>query len=74
MSLLILSFLAMAEEPRVVYKEKTEIDFEALELEGQLQKPHQALIFEKRGALFNPLVTIREEWNNEMLESLNHIQ
>jgi hypothetical protein len=74
MFLLILSLTSYAEEPTVVYKKETEIDFEAVDIEGQLKKPQGSLISENHRAIFNPLISIREEWNNEMLESLNHIQ
>ena len=73
MILLILSLFAQAEEPTVVYKEKTEIDFEAVDIEGQLKKPTGALISERKDIIFNPLVQIRTEWNFEMVESINEI-
>ena len=73
MILLILSLFAVAEEPRVIYKEKTEIDFEAVDVEGTLKKPTGALISERKDIIFNPLVQIRTEWNLEMTESINEI-
>ena len=74
MILLILTTLSLAEEPKVVYKEKTEIDFEAVDIEGVNKKPRQALIMENKRAIFNPLINIREDWNVEMAESVDHIQ
>ena len=74
MILLILSLFAVAEEPRVIYKEKTEIDFEAIDVEGNIKKPQQALVMESTRAIFNPLVQIRNEWNQEMIGSLEDIQ
>ena len=74
MFLLILSLFAQAEEPTVVYKEKTEIDFEALDIEGSLKKPVGVLLSERKEIIFNPLVKIREEWISEMNESINDIQ
>lgn len=74
MILLIFNLFAYAEEPKVVYKEKTEIDFEAVDIEGTTKKPRQALIMETTRAMFNPLVQIRENWSYEMTESINDIQ
>ena len=71
---IIFSMLAYAETPKVVYKEKTEIDFEAVDIEGTNKKPMQALIMENNRAIFNPLVKIREGWTNEMTESVEQIQ
>ena len=73
MTLLFLSLTLKAEEPKIVYKEKTEIDFESVEIEGQLKKPQGSLISEQNRALFNPLVSIRTNWSLEMIESINQI-
>ena len=70
---LILAGLAISED-NVVYKKKTEIDFESVEIEGQIKKPPGAFIKEKEKAIFNPLVQIREAWVNEMTQSVNDIQ
>lgn len=63
-----------AESPKVIYKEKTEIDFEALDIEGTTKKPMQSLITEQSRAIFNPLVKIRKEWHQEMIDSIDDIQ
>lgn len=73
MFLLILTTLSMAED-NVVYKKRTEIDFEAVDVEGQIKKPPGALLQEKNRALFNPLVHIRETFTSEMTQSINEIQ
>tara|TARA_A100001011_G_C14235371_1_gene810751 strand:- start:716 stop:943 length:228 start_codon:yes stop_codon:yes gene_type:complete len=65
---------AKADEPQVIYKDKTEIDFEAVELEGQLKKPHGEMIVERIKAEFNPLVPIREDFLKEMTQSLNEVK
>tara|TARA_Y100000385_G_C12937069_1_gene569313 strand:- start:198 stop:422 length:225 start_codon:yes stop_codon:yes gene_type:complete len=74
MLLLILSLLTYAEEPVVIYKKETKIDFEAVDIEGQLKKPQNTLISETNRALFNPLVQIRTTWNLEMTRSIDDIQ
>ena len=74
MFLLILSLFAQAEEPKIIFKERTEIDFEAVDIEGRTKKPMQALITEQTRATFNPLVRIRKEWHLEMIESVDDIQ
>jgi len=74
---LLLTLLTLAqevEEPKVIYKKKTEIDFEALELEGELIKPQGNLILERKRANFNPLIRLKEDFNTEMAESIKNIQ
>ena len=74
--LLLLISLAIADEPKepeIVYKKQTEIDFEALELEGELVKPQGALLLERRKAHFNPLIKLRKDFNLEMSQSVEDI-
>ena len=69
MLLLFLCSLSFAEEPKVIYKKKTEIDFEGLEIEGELLKPSGALINERKPAPFNPLIQLRTDFKVEMKQS-----
>ena len=76
---LILTFSAYAdepqeEEPKVVYKQKTEIDFEGVEVEGQLVKPQGSLILNRRAAHFNPLIKLRTDFDDEMDKSVDEIK
>jgi hypothetical protein len=59
---------------RVVYRTKTEIDFEDLEIEGILQKPQSALVLERKKANFNPLIKLRTDWNDAIQESVDEIK
>lgn len=61
-------------DDRVVYKQKTEIDFEDLEIEAVLQKPQSALILERKKASFNPLVKLRTDWKDEMDQSIDEMK
>ena len=74
---LILSALAFAnpeEDRKVVYKQKTEIDFEGVELEGQLIKPQGAIITERKNAAFNPLIQLRTDFKQEMSLSVEEMK
>ena len=55
--LFLLSGTAYANEdepqPQVVYKQKTEIDFEGVEVDGSLVKPQGSLVLERKRAQFN---------------------
>ena len=62
------------DEPIVLYKKKTEIDFEALELEGELVKPQGNLILERKKANFNPLIKLRKDFTQEINQSIGDIQ
>lgn len=67
----LLSTIAFADDEteddrKIVYKQKTEIDFEGLEVEGVLQRPQSALVIERRSASFNPLIKLRTDWKDQI--------
>ena len=71
--LFLLSY-SFAEDPKVIYKKETEIDFEGLEIEGELLKPSGAIISERKPAPFNPLIQLRTDFNIEMRQSVINIK
>jgi len=74
LNLLLIATLSRAEEVQIVYKQKTEIDFEGVDVEGQLVKPEGQLITEREIAQFNPLIKLRYNFNEEMSQSVNDIK
>ena len=62
------------EEPRVVYKQKTEIDFEGVEVEGELVKPQGSLLLERKHAKFNPMIKLRTDFDDFMDESVDEVK
>ena len=76
--LFLLSSLAYAddkeEEPKVVYKQRTEIDFEGVEIEGELVKPQGSLVLDRRHAKFNPMIKLRTDFDDEMDKSVQEIK
>ena len=71
---LFISNNAHAQDGEVIYKEKTEIDFEALDIEGQLKKPNMSPTTGRGGANFNSLVQPRADFIVEMEDSLDDIE
>ena len=59
---------------KVVYKQKTEIDFEGLDVNGELVKPQSALVLDRKKANFNPLIKIRQDFNPEMEQSIDEVK
>ncbi len=62
------------ENPDVRYKKKTEIDFEDVSVDGELKKPHGAYLLDKRQSSFNPLIRLKENFNEEMVNSVNQVR
>ena len=58
MILLLITTLSFAQEKdrQIRYRDKTEIDFEEVDVTGQLVKPQGALLLDRKKASFNPLI------------------
>lgn len=74
MFLLFIISLVFAEERNSKYQYQTEIDFDALDITGEMVKPQGSLIIERQGVKFNPLIELRMDWNEEMRESVREIK
>jgi hypothetical protein len=75
------SATAMAEDPvspdedrKVIYKQRTEIDFEGVEVEGTLVRPQGSLILARKAGSFNPLIRLRMDFEPELNNSVNLIK
>ncbi len=76
MFLLLIINLASAQDNNraVTYKKKTEIDFEGVDISGELVKPQGALLLDRKRASFNPLIKIRADFNPEISTSVSEIK
>ena len=74
--IIFLTGLVFAKEPEPVikYKKETEIDFEGLEIEGELLKPMGSVIRDRKVAPFNPLISLRTDFNQEIIKSAHEIK
>ncbi len=59
---------------QIKYKERTEIDFEGLDVTGELVKPAGQLLLDRRKANFNPLIRMRENFTAEMKQSVDEVK
>ena len=74
LSLLSTSAFAQDGDRKVVYKQKTEIDFEALNIDGELVNPQGALLLDRKRGSFNPLIKLRQDFNTEIEKSVDLIK
>tara|TARA_R100000008_G_scaffold12757_1_gene6370 strand:- start:14966 stop:15214 length:249 start_codon:yes stop_codon:yes gene_type:complete len=61
-------------EPKVVYKERTEIDFESVEVSGELVRPQGSLVLERKRAQFNSMIKLRTDFDDLMEDSVEEIK
>ena len=63
------------EDSQITYEKEMTVDFEkGLEVDGQMIRPSGSTIRERTTAKFNPLVKLRVEFNQEMMDSANNIK
>ena len=60
-------------EREIRYKERTEIDFEGVDIIGELVKPSGKLLLDRKKAKFNPLIRMRSNFDEEMKDSVDEI-
>ncbi|MBN2799036.1 MAG: hypothetical protein JXX28_07800 [Deltaproteobacteria bacterium] len=59
---------------QIKYKARTEIDFEGVDVTGELVKPQGQMLIDRRKADFNPLIRLREDFNAEMRMSVDEVK
>jgi len=72
-----LAMPAMAQDAsskQIKYKQRTEIDFEGVDVQGELVKPQGQLLLDRRKANFNPLIRLRIDFNQEMKTSVDQVK
>lgn len=62
------------DDRKIVYNQKTEIDFDEVEVNGELVKPTGSLLIDRKRASFNPLIKIRRDWNIEIGQSVDEVK
>jgi len=58
----------------VIYKQRTEIDFDSVDVNGELIKPAGALVISRKRAQFNPLIKLRQDFNPEIKRTIRQVQ
>lgn len=59
---------------QIKYKDRTIIDFEGVDVSGELVKPAGALLMDVKRNQFNPLIRLRENFDDEMRHSVNEVK
>ncbi len=59
---------------KVIYKAKTEISFEGVDVEGEIKKPAGAYLLDRKKSKFSPLIKFRQDFDKEMLQSVHEVK
>jgi hypothetical protein len=60
-----------SEGRKVVYRQKTVIDFEDVMLEGQIKKPSGSFLMDRTKTKFNSLINLKKDFNKELVKSVD---
>jgi len=66
--------IASGEERSIKYQRETTVDFDAIDITGEIVKPTGSLIVERSNVRFNPLIELRTDWNQEMVQSVTLVK
>jgi hypothetical protein len=69
-----IGWAAPTTEAPVQYAERTVIDFGRLDVRAPIQRPSMTGVFEVRRLSFNPLITLRSNFNPEMKASIHAVK
>lgn len=61
------------EAPNLVVLKHTELDFEGVDVTGALVKPHGTLLLSRRKAPMNPLIEVRDSFDEEIRASASSV-
>ena len=65
---------AQEQDKNIVYRSKTEIDFESVELKGDFVKPEGSIVIDRQRARFSPMIKLRTNFSPEMALSIKEIE
>lgn len=72
-----LIFPAMAEEKgkkKVTYRKTQEVNFDETDIDGQVRSPDGAYLLQKRGVQFIPLYKVNNQFEKNILESVEYLR
>jgi len=56
---------------KIIYRQKTVIDFEDVMLEGQIKKPSGSFLMDRTKTKFNSLINLKKDFNKELVRSVD---
>jgi hypothetical protein len=59
---------------KIQWKERTEIIFDGVSVDGEIVRPQTKLVGERRPPVFHPLIELRKDWAPEMRTSLDAVK
>ena len=68
------AFAQSEDDKKVVYKERTEIDFEAVDVTAGLDGPSIDWVLERRRGEFPPMFRLRGDFDHEMKRSTDQVK
>lgn len=61
-------------DKKVIYKARTEISFEGVDVEGEIKKPSGSFLLDRKKSRFKSVIHFREDFDKEMMLSVLEIK
>jgi hypothetical protein len=58
---------------KVTYRKSQEVNFDGMDVDGNVRNPDGAYLVQKRGIDFMPLYKVRKNFDENMKESVEHL-
>ena len=58
---------------KVTYRKTQEVNFDETDIDGQVRSPDGAYLLQKRGVQFLPLYKVNNQFEKNILESVEHL-
>lgn len=65
---------ADAADKKVSYRKTQDVNFEATDIDGQVRTPDGAYLLQKRGVRFLPLYKVNDQFEKNILESVEYLR
>ncbi len=65
---------ADAPKKKVQFRKTQEVDFDQTDIDGQVRSPDGAYLLQKRGVKFIPLYKVNNEFEKNILESVEYLR
>jgi hypothetical protein len=70
------SFMALAADKKksTTYRKTQEVSFDETDIDGQVRSPDGAYLLQKRGVKFQPLYKVNEQFEENILDSVEYLR
>lgn len=74
LTLMLTIAIPVAAKKKVTYRKTQEVNFDETDIDGQVRSPDGAYLLQKRGVQFLPLYKVNNQFEKNILESVEYLR